>query len=396
MIDESYALNRAIIEAVISFLTELNCNIRVLLVGDVQQIPPIVNGEHSAETTIDASLASSAEYHSATKLVLHSQFRHQDHPYSVFVTSVGNGTVPCLTDHPLTDLSISFSAIALPLIRNVFVENDSCPQSSTSNIETSCDQAISWLYGHTPDGQLDTGNGFKAIIVTSNASRRYWNQKVRQLRKLLRAKNHHTTVKSHTYHALHLTNLIGCDESTFGEESLIDDAELINEADPHVPLAELELEVGDICLLALTIDRTSGLVKNQRVVIVELRHNAVRVRRDFEDGTCSFHTITRFPMQFDMHKHRGLKIIRTQLPLIHAYAMTVNKSQGQTLDGVLLDLRAAFFDHGHAYVALSRVRSRTSIGVFVNDQASSLTIFHLAKCPIVLCLTCICPNHILL
>ena len=141
----------------------------------------------------------------------------------------------------------------------------------------------------------------------------------------------------------------GCDEPTFGGEQLADDATMINNADASVPLGMLDLEEGDVCFLPVTIDRTVGLVKNQRVVVVQLRWHAVRVRLDASDGPPTFHTLARCKMACQLHNHRGLNILRTQLPLIHAYALTVNKSQGQTLDGVLLDLRSPFFDHGHAY-----------------------------------------------
>jgi hypothetical protein len=55
--------------------------------------------------------------------------------------------------------------------------------------------------------------------------------------------------------------------------------------------------------------------------------------------------------------------------------MTYNKSQGQTLGKVLLDVTTAPFAHGHLYVALSRVRSITHIRMFLDDSEDSTTLF---------------------
>ena len=51
-----------------------------------------------------------------------------------------------------------------------------------------------------------------------------------------------------------------------------------------------------------------------------------------------------------------------------AFAMTINKSQGQSFSKVGISLTNPVFAHGQLYVALSRTRYKNGLKIFIKEN----------------------------
>ena len=79
--------------------------------------------------------------------------------------------------------------------------------------------------------------------------------------------------------------------------------------------------------------------------------------------------ITVAPMDWIVEENGRTRAKITQIPLRLAWAMTVHKSQGMSMDAAVMDL-SQVFEFGQGYVALSRVRRLSGLYLLgINDHA---------------------------
>lgn len=108
------------------------------------------------------------------------------------------------------------------------------------------------------------------------------------------------------------------------------------------------------------------------VIDINREHELITIKKDSGD----VYKTGRYTWQYDRRNPRSGYFV--QFPLRLAYAMTIHKSQGLTLDSAVIDIRAAR-DPGQAYVAVSRVKSLAGLwlkdsvsGIFVSNEAIAL------------------------
>ncbi|KAG5051971.1 hypothetical protein JHK87_004169 [Glycine soja] len=117
----------------------------------------------------------------------------------------------------------------------------------------------------------------------------------------------------------------------------------------------LKLKIGTPIMLLRNLDQTQGLCNGTRLIVTRLAKHVIVAdiisRTNIED---------HLPWPF--------KLLRRQFPIMLSYAMTINKSQGQSISSVGLYLSKPVFSHGQLYVALSRVKSKKGLRILIHDQ----------------------------
>ena len=152
----------------------------------------------------------------------------------------------------------------------------------------------------------------------------------------------------------------------------------------------LKIACGARVMLTTNVDVSDGLVNGARGEIAHIVTNTnndvttVLVKFDNEQvgikacQSSQYHSsypnavpLSKIEVVFLAKGKRGAEVTRLQFPLTLAWATTIHKVQGLTLDAIVVDMKGTQFNPGQIYVTLSRVKALTGLHI-VNYSAKAI------------------------
>jgi ATP-dependent DNA helicase PIF1 len=134
----------------------------------------------------------------------------------------------------------------------------------------------------------------------------------------------------------------------------------------NFPQHKLLLKKGVPIMLLRNINQSEGLCNGTRLIVTTLGDMIIgQIMSGQHKGKTIL--IPRISLALKSTKIPFV-LERRQYPIKLCYAMTINKSQAQTLSNVAVYLNKPVFTHGQLYVAFFRVTSKSGLKVLMEDE----------------------------
>lgn len=344
--DECTMAHKHSLEALDRMMKDLNNNTRLfggavlLLSGDFRQTLPVIPRATYADE-INACIKQSYLWRNVSTLRLNTNIRVQlqNDPlalsFSEQLLNIGNGTIPLHGDTQCIKLPDNFC-----------------------NMVNTKDALIESIF---PDLQANYINHAwlreRAILAAKNIDVDAINFKIQQS-----LPGNEILFKS-------------IDTVTDPDEAVNYPVEFLHSLDlPGMPPHNLRLKIGSPIILLRNLNAPK-LSNGTRLVIKKIMGNVLEatiLNGKFEGEVV---LLPRIPM---IPSDSPIPFRRLQFPIRLAFAMTINKSQGQTMSICGLDLENPVFSHGQLYVACSRVGKPSSLFIYTPQELTKNIVHQLA------------------
>ncbi|CAF1060263.1 unnamed protein product [Brachionus calyciflorus] len=307
----------------------------IVLGGDFRQILPVVK-KGSRPQIVNSSINRSKIWKSFKVLKLKKNMRLNQNDiasaeFSKFLMRVGEGKEKYVNDNEGNN------------------ENIEVPEDLT--VKCSQKELIELIFPKISDNNIDYESIAKSAILTSK------------------------NIDVDRFNELATSLFPGEERKYYSVDSVLNDAhtalyplEFLNTINlSGMPPHKLNLKIGMPIILLRNVSPAEGLCNGTRLIISKFHSRVIECKIAVGEEANKTVFIPRMPL---VPTDSGLpfELKRLQFPIRPAFAITINKAQGQTLEKVGVFLEEPVFTHGQLYVAFSRVTKRQNLKICLNNQ----------------------------